>query len=50
MENGRREGVIGNLRFYLRKTKGEGEGLETFLRRENEKNLRYLLTVPKAPL
>ena len=26
---------------------GEGGGLELFLRRENKKNLRYFLTVPK---
>ena len=44
------EGVMGNLRPYLRKTRGGGGGLETFLRRENEKNLRYLLTVPNFHL
>ena len=38
------KGLIGNLRFYLRKTKGEGEGLKMFLWRE-KKNLRYFLTV-----
>ena len=43
---GGREGVMGNLRLYLRKTRGGRGGLEMFLRRENEKNLRYLLTVP----
>ena len=36
---------MGNLRLSLRKTRG---GLEMFLLRENEKNLRYLLTVPKT--
>ena len=43
---GGREGVMGNLRLYLRET--SGGGLESFLRRENEKNLRYLLIVPKV--
>ena len=40
------EGLIRNLRFYLRKTRAEGGGLEMFLQRENIKNFRYFLTVP----
>ena len=37
-----------NLRVYLRKTRGGGGGLELFSQRENEKNLRHFLTVPKS--
>ena len=47
-EGGGGPGGNGKPEALLEENKrGEGS-LETFLRRENEKNLRYLLTVPKG--
>ena len=41
-------GGNGKPEALLEENKRGRGGLETFLRRENEKNLRYLLTVPNV--